>query len=206
MPWTLPNSLTTELDAVNTVLRAKGLEAATSVDLNDGDVAEAVGFLDTADREVQSKGWFFNKDVSLMMALGVNGEIVLPEGTLQVSNAYYYPDPRRVVERGQRLYDLTNQTFTFTTPMPVDITIRLNYTDLPEAARRYIATLAAHRAQGLLEGVPSSMRITEQQVLAALTILEQQQDAAVPANQIHGNISVQGALNGWGIVSHSRDA
>lgn len=207
MAWTLPNSLTSELDAVNTVLRAKGLESATTVNLDDGEVADAVFHLDTADREFQSKGWWFNTDYGLKLSPNMGGDIELPEGCLSVAGAYWAATPgplKNVVERAGKLYNQSDQTFTWTTPYVVDITVRLDYTDMPEVARRYVATLAAHRAQALDQGNTTVIQVTSQDVYRALALVEQQQDKANPQNQVHDNVSVVGAVGGFGGLRRSR--
>lgn len=205
MPFGLPDVvLSTELDAVNLVMKAKGLDLVTSIDLGDAEIADAAFHLNTADKEFQSKGWWFNKDYCLSLALDSNSEIPLPEGTLSVASSYWNWASKNLAERAGKLYDLSNHTFTFVAAQVVDIVVRINYTDMPEVARHYVATLAAHRAQGLDRGNTTSAQFTSQMVLQALTLVEQQQDEARPNNQVHQNLSVQGAINGMGGLVRSR--
>jgi len=205
MPFGLPDTVvSSELDAVNLVMFAKGLDQVTSIDLNDAEIAGAAFLLNAVDIEVQSKGWFFNKDYALELALDASSEIPLPEGVLGVSSSYWNYGCKTIAERGGKLWDLYNKTSVFSVPVTVDITVRQAFTDLPQVARTYIATLAAHRAQGLDRGVATSAQFTSQMVLQALALLEQAQDEATPANQVHSNISVQGAINGWGGIARTR--
>lgn len=200
--------LTSELDAVNMVMKAKGLDLVTSIDLNDAEIADAAFHLDTADKEVQSKGWWFNKDYCLSLARDSAGKIPTPAGTLSVAPSYFnyqgLSNQMPFVERGGFLWDLFNHTFVFTSAQLVDITVRLTYESCPEVARRYIAMLGAHRAQGLDRGNPATLQITNQMVIQALTALEWEQDKAQPNNQVHDNISVAGAINGFGGLARGR--
>lgn len=205
MPFGLPDTvLTTELDAVNMVMKAKGLDLVTSIDLNDAEIADAAYHLNVADLGFQSKGWYFNKDYCLSLALDSNSHIPLPTGTLGVAASYWEGACRNVTERAGKLYDLSNRTYTFTSPVIVDITVRLLYTDMPDCARRYVAMLGAHNAQGLDRGNQTSLQITQQMLLRALTEVEWKQDETRPNDQIHQNISVQGAINGFGGMARSR--
>lgn len=205
MAFTLP-PLDTELDAVNLVMKAKGLDLVTSIDLDDAEIADAVYWLDGADREVQSKGWWFNKDQCLKLAIADDGTVPLPDGTLSVSNAYYYPSCIGVVERAGKLWDTSNKTFTFTVAPIVDITVRIDFPDLPEVARKAIATLAAHRAQATDQGNPTVIQITQQMVTQAMTPMEWEQDKAKPSNQVHDNITVIGAIHGFRGMPRARIA
>lgn len=206
MAFGLPDTPTTELDAVNMVMKAKGLDLVTSMSLDDAEIADACFHLDVADREVQSKGWWFNKDYLLTLAIAGDGTVPLPLGTLSVAPGYYNAGflSAPFVERAGKLWDVAKHTFTFTIAPLVDITVRIAFTDLPEVARRYIAILAAHNAQGLDRGNAQTFQVTSQMVLMALALLEQEQDKAQPNNQVHDNISVQGAVNGFGGMARSR--
>lgn len=203
MAFTTPAQLLTELDAVNLVLEAKGLSSANIINAADQDIASALLALNQADLEVQSKGWSFNSDDSLTLAINEDGEIVLPDQTLSVANAYWPSTSSgrwaRVVARQGKLYDRTNQTFVFTASVPVDITVRQAYEDIPQAARNYIAILAAHRSQPKGQGSSLVTRITDEQVLSALAAMEQHEDRANPQNQITGSISVVGSLFASGV-------
>lgn len=200
MPFGLePASLTTELDAINLVLDAQGIEAVDTIDLSDGDVGRAARALNTADLEVQQRGWSFNRDETLTLSPDGDGNIVLPDGTLQVAQAYWNGGIKTLVEREGKLYDNDNQTFTFTADQQVDITIRLPFTDIPQVARTYIAKLAAHRVQGKGVSQSSVTQITQQELMQALAALEQAEDEAKPKNQVSGNLSTLGTLLASGV-------
>lgn len=201
MPFGLPTTINGELDAVNLCLRAKGLEAATSVDLSDGDVAEVVQWLDMMDQQVQSRGWFFNKDWSLSLPLDTNSNVPLPAGTLGVANAYYHQKWPMVTARTQNdlpfLYNMQSHNFVFEYPPIVDIIIRIDFKDLPVQARQYIAASAAMMAQGFDQANASMLQLCGKLAQDSLVQLEWKQDEAVPNNQVHQNLTLIGALQGF---------
>lgn len=204
MPFGLPDTvLTTELDAINYVMKAKGLDLVTSIDLGDAEVADAAFHLNVADLGFQSRGWYFNKDYALQLLQDADGTIPLPEATLGVASSYWEYACKNITERAGKLWDLTNKTFIFTAPVVVDIIVRVAYEDMPQVARNYVAMLGAHNAQGLDRGNTTAIQITNQQVNRALAEVEWKQDEVTPANQIHQNLSVQAAINGWGGISRA---
>ena len=73
-----------------------------------------------------------------------NGEIILGSNVLRIdTTSKVRKSTKDIVERGGKLYDRENNTSVFTDDVVVDRVIVLSFNDLPEAARRYIATRAA---------------------------------------------------------------
>jgi hypothetical protein len=133
---------TTRLQAVNLILRNIGERQVTSlVDSTRGDVAASVSELDQQSREVQDEGWEFNLEThTLTPALG--GQLAIPPNALTVVVTDSAVSDL-VVQRGDRLYNMTENTDIFTDPITVQITAQLAFEDLPEQARYYIAVRAA---------------------------------------------------------------
>src|SRR5690625_2594528 len=138
------NSRTSKLDAVNTMLFAIGespvntLEGGTAVD-----AVTAVQTLDMVTREVLTEGWPFNteKRFPLVRHAFAPHVIYVPDSALQCD----LPDkPLQNVVRGTPLYDLPRHTFEFpdTPKIECDIVWYLDFEELPETARRYIAVRA----------------------------------------------------------------
>lgn len=199
MPFGLPDTvLTTELDAINYVMKAKGLDLVAEIDLGDADTADAAFHLNVADLGFQSKGWGFNKDYSLTLPLDGDSKIPVPLGTVSLAASYYSAWSRPFAMRQGYLWDLVNKTFVWASPQVVDIVVRVAYEDMWQQARNYVALLGAHNAQALSRGDTTTIQITSQMLLRALTEVEWEQDKVSPSNQVHGNISVQAAVNGWG--------
>jgi hypothetical protein len=134
---------TTELEAVNLALSNIG-EAPVNTLENPGvlDATKAKSILDEVTREVQSEGWHFNTDINYPMSPSDTGEILIGEDILLIRPSGVDRD-RNIVMRGNRLYDGDDHTYTFTKDLTVDRILLLQFTDLPQAARQYIAVRAA---------------------------------------------------------------
>ena len=136
----------TELEAVNTMLVTIGEQPVSSLDnlagLQDASIARQI--LSNISRAVQSKGWVFNLDLQVTYTPDANGEINLGSNVLRIdTTSKVRSSTKDIVERGGKLYDRENNTSVFTDTVKVDRVIVLNFDDLPEAARRYIATRSA---------------------------------------------------------------
>ncbi len=136
----------TELEAVNTMLVTIGEQPVSSLDnlagLQDASIAKQI--LSNISRAVQSKGWVFNLDLQVTYTPDTNGEIVLGSNVLRIdTTSKVRSSTKDIVERGGKLYDRENNTSVFTDSIKVDRVIVLNFDDLPEAARRYIAARSA---------------------------------------------------------------
>lgn len=168
---------TTELEAVNVMLGVIGespVSTITSTGLTD--VSVAVEVLTETSRAVQSRGWDFNSEENYELALNVDGHLKPPSNTLRV-DAYY--TSKNVVQRGDKLYDKTNRTSVFTEALKCDLVLFLPFTDLPEAARRYITVRAARRFQRRILGSDTLDVFTKDDELEAYTtMLEADSDTA----------------------------
>lgn len=134
---------TTELEAVNSMLRAIGSSPVSTLE-NNG-VVDAVIALQTlrdVSRDVQSQGWHFNSETNYPIAptYPLPGELVLPANCLRVDPCDPWTD---LVQRGTRLYDPVNHTYAFDSAVKVDMVVLLGFEELPQYARRYIAIKAA---------------------------------------------------------------
>ena len=134
---------TTQLDAVNTMLSAIGEAPVNSLSsgLVEAEIAESI--LKTVDREVQSMGWHFNTELNKSFAQDPSGNIILPADILR-ADATLKADSLDLVQRGTKMYDRKNHTFNIGTSVALDVTVQLDFEDLPEVAKRYI-TLRATR-------------------------------------------------------------
>lgn len=115
------------------------------------DASFALKLLRTTSRSVQMRGWYWNTDDKYEMTPNDDDEIELPSNTLKV-------DPsstdwrKQYVQRGTRLYDRENHTFTITEAVKVKLVSFLDFEDLPEAARHYITIRAARVFQDRMLG------------------------------------------------------
>tara|TARA_S200002703_G_scaffold80936_1_gene69821 strand:+ start:535 stop:1131 length:597 start_codon:yes stop_codon:yes gene_type:complete len=146
-------TLTTKLDAVNTMLgyvtEAPVNSIANTTSLPPS-AALAKGVIDEVSREVQQDGWHFNTAQDYKLEANASNKFVLPDNVLQVDTVDTTYD---VVQRGTTLFDRKNYTDVFTEEeLKVNITFLLEYEELPEQARRYIALKASRMFANRLVG------------------------------------------------------
>jgi len=112
--------------------------------------ALAKGVIDEVSREVQQDGWHFNTAQDYKLEANASNKFVLPDNVLQVDTVDTTYD---VVQRGTTLFDRKNYTDVFTEDeLKVNITFLLEYEELPEQARRYIALKASRMFANRLVG------------------------------------------------------
>lgn len=152
---------TTELEAVNLMLDVIG-ESPISTLENSAvvDAVKAKAVLSEVSRAVQTKGWHFNTEKGFELVPTVfEKEIIVPANCLRIDTVY--PDGGiDAVHRGTRLYDRRRHTYQFDKSVKADMVVNLQFEELPEAARRYIAIRAARVFQSRMVGSESLYQFT----------------------------------------------
>ena len=164
-------TVTSKLEAVNVMLTSIGESPVNTITSSTTtDVSIAIQILDNVSREVQSVGWHFNSDTNYKLTKNTDGEVELPSNALRVDNSNKDAD-KDLVERGRKLWDRENHTFIINKDIRVNITWYLEFTELPETARRYITIRAARIFQDRMlasETLHTFHQIDELQALSAL--------------------------------------
>jgi len=133
----------TKLEAVNIMLGTIGESPISALDsTGSAYVAIAIATLDETSRDVQEEGWHFNTEYKYALVRDVNGRITFPSNTLRIDTNAYHGDVN-VTERGGYLYDLDNHTDIFTETLYCDLVMGIDFENLPQVARRYIAIKAS---------------------------------------------------------------
>ena len=135
-----------ELDAVNMMLMTIGEYKVNDLINLAGrsDAAIAKDILNNTSRAVQSKGWTFNMDFDVVKKPDQNSQIPLGNSILRIDTTNKVRSGTSdIVERANKLYDREKNTHTFTENVTVNEVILLNFDELPEAARRFIAVRSA---------------------------------------------------------------
>jgi hypothetical protein len=137
---------TTELEAVNIMLRAIGESPVNSLAGQNVDVVTAQALLRETSREVQSEGWHFNTEDDWDLIPDADDDtITVPSNAIRVdADGDSSVD---LVLRGRELYDKKNHTYEFDHTINASILWLLDWTELPECARGYIAIRAARKLQ-----------------------------------------------------------
>lgn len=179
-------TLTTELQAINTMLSIIGEAPVSSITENLGaDVSIAKQILDESAVDIQSKGWNFNTEESFTLAIDSNSKVPIPTNCVWLTTRSA-DNQSKIIIRNGFLYDKENKTFTFTAAQVVDMIILLPFEELPQFARRYITTTAGRRFQARYLGSKELAGFSAQDEMDALTNCEQL-DAANEKQNILSN-------------------
>ena len=181
-------NLTTELEAVNRVLRMMGEAPVNSLEGQFGLARQAHDSLKETSRTVQAEGWSFNTDYerTLTRTAGTN-EIELSSDISRVKiDPYEYPD-NEVVQRGLKLYDRRKNTSVFEEDLTADVTYILSWTDLPEHARQYIMVKAGRQLQDQILGSADLTQINLTMEAEAKALFLEEENNAGDHNMIRGN-------------------
>lgn len=182
---------TTKLDAVNIALIAIGqspvptLEAANT----NTDAEVALKVLRETSKSIQKKGWSFNQDLDIVLDPAPDGSVSTPANTLKVRMAqsvWSTKGPVDLVLRGRKLYDRLQHTFKIGQPVHVDLTICLDYDDLPESFRWWIALKSARRFVDVRAPGGFAHQITESDEKDAQVEAEQE-DAEIDQRTLRSN-------------------
>ena len=80
----MPNGFTTELAAVNIILQMLDEEPINSLGGDQPfEVTQSLSSLEEVSREIQSQGWHFNTEYKYPLIPNTEGEIILPQSTLE---------------------------------------------------------------------------------------------------------------------------
>ncbi len=147
----MAEAILNELGAVNQMLLTIGEQKVNSLDSTGVlEVEIAKTTLHEISRTVQGEDWVFNVEHGVRLLPEDGGNIVLPQNCTKV---WQSPRSRPVaVQRGLRLYNLTDHTFIFDKPVTVSMRFFLGFDDLIPAAAHYIALRASRRFQERITG------------------------------------------------------
>lgn len=135
---------TSKLDAVNIILSSIGADPINTIDTEvDVDVANAVRMLDRVSRDIQRRGWDFNTYTITLTPDVLTNKILWIPTIISFQTA----DGGTYAKRGDYLFDVTRQSFEFTNDIPITAIMALDFEDLPDAFRNYIAARAAMNFQ-----------------------------------------------------------
>lgn len=133
-----------ELDAVNIILSNIGEDRVSSLSGPQvGDVSEARAVLLEVSREIQAKGWHFNREKDVPFAVDGDGKVPIPSNVARfdVSQGHH----KDIIKRGSFAYNKTDRTFIFTSTLKAEVVYYLPFDELPDSARYYITLRAARK-------------------------------------------------------------
>lgn len=179
---------TTYLEAVNRILQMMGEAPVNSLAGQYGLAQQAEEMLKDVSRKIQSDGWSFNTDyerdmtpdaITKEVAVGVNVSRV-------VVDPYNYPS-LDVVQRGGKLYDRRANSYQFDQAFKADVTYMLEWEELPEHARQYIAVKAGRHLQESILGSGDLTRINLTVEAEARALFLEEETYVSQNNMLRGN-------------------
>jgi hypothetical protein len=191
-------SMTSELDAVNIMLGTIGESPINSLDAATGvvDAVTARAILSEVSVQVQEEGWHFNTDYEFVLTPALNTkEIYVAANTIEVDASAYDRNDIDVAIRGNRLYDRKNKTYQFEQSIKADLTILLEFNELPQAARHYITVRAARVFQQRVVGSETLGSFTEKDEARALRSMRRYESKTADYNILTGNYSVMRTID-----------
>ena len=147
--------MTTQLQAINQMLTGIGQAPVVSLDIANPEIATALSILENVNREVQGEGWNFNTEVNYPFVPNNDGEIVVPDNVLQLSdNKTSNSQQYQTVLRNGKLYDKVFHTYEFPGNDPVlcDVVWLFPFEDLPQVFKDYVTQRAARVFAGSVVG------------------------------------------------------
>mgnify|MGYP003118537223 CR=1 FL=1 len=162
----------TELEAVTILLRAIGESSVSSIIVaTTVEVTLAKNILSDVNKEVQQKGWHFNTEWDVTVSRNASNQLPLGSNILSLHSPTNITTIRGL-SGSMYVYDLENNTFTWTKSITDAVVIKLlDFENLPQTARQYIVAKASRIFQEEVIGQVSAEtvnRLEEQEAYADL--------------------------------------
>jgi len=178
----MPVIASTELDAINTMLTTIGESPVNSISASTADTRIAQLILQEVDRATQIKGWNWNTEKDVPLTRNGSNQIVLSANVVRADvSRTEYPSVE-VVQRGNKLWDKKNKTFTFTADLKGEVVYLLPFTDLPEQARYYIVVRSARLFQQRMIGDATGSAFSAEEETTAFMALNDSEDETADHN------------------------
>ena len=166
--------VSTELDAVNSILMSVGESPVNTLTVQSPEVAIAQKTLRQVCREIQAEGWSYNTENEYPIDLDTNNQCIIPNNVLQLDlNIFQHGKDYDVVRRSDngvlKVYDKKGHTFTFQncSKLYFDIVWMVDFEDLPQAFKDYITTRASRIASNRMVNSQPSAKLLETDEAAA---------------------------------------
>ncbi len=182
----------TRLQAVNICLSSMGEPEIDTLDGAGLDAEAADNVVGETSAALQQRGWHFNREIH-KISPDVNGNLIVPSNALSIDTcgASMGLD---LVQRGTKLFDRVNNTYTFTAPVEVEIIALLDWDVLPAAARWAIAYTAAATFQQRILGSADVDKALSPRAKDALAVLTRDDLKSADANMLRDSWSVSRGL------------
>ena len=176
----IPYGVSTELDAVNSILMSVGETPVNTLTVQSPEVAIAQKTLRQVCREIQAEGWSYNTENEYPIQLDTSNQCIIPNNVLQLDlNIFQHGKDYDVVRRSDngvmKVYDKKGHTFTFEncSKLYFDIVWMLDFEDLPQAFKDYVTIRASRVASNrMVNSQPSAKLLEADEALARASAIE----------------------------------
>lgn len=169
----------TQLTVVNACLASMGEEPINSLAEENAFINSAKFALESATMNVQSEGWWFNKEVVKMLPQS-DGTYTVPVDIIDLD---IDTNPKWLTVRGNRLYDTANGEFLQgTREYSANIIRLIAFEDVPFHAKRLIKAATVILFQQSYDGDAQKIKEAETEYGMAYTLAKTQHIRAVKAN------------------------
>ncbi len=186
-----------ELDGVNRLLEAINERPVTSLSSqtlnNNYDASQALKKLRQHTSEVQEQNVYVNTE-RMILTPETNKKITLPENTLNVTTAGN-DTYRNLVERDGKLYDIDNNTYLFDYAVDVEITLELDFDELPQSVKSYIVMKAVISFIIVNKGDSARLPYTETELNQARAAFDKTKNKNTKPNMINNSLSHVGVFH-----------
>lgn len=129
--------LITELEVINSVLSVAGDNPVQSLSEEYQPVFIIRKMINNISRDMQIKNYWFNTEYGVeLISNNITNKITLPFNLLN-----FEPCDTRYVARGVTVYDRVARTSIITETIKADISVHLEFDELPQVARKYIQAM-----------------------------------------------------------------
>jgi len=169
---------TSKLEAINTLLATIGESPVNSLNSGLVEASSAEQTLNNVSRDFQAQGWSFNTDLTFKLSPDASSHLTLPANCLHVDTIHTrMSSDTDLVQRGSRMYDRIKNTYAIGKAVEVDIVVLLEFEEMPETARRYVAIKAARILQDRVLGSDSLHAFnTKDEMVAWNNVLQNEAD------------------------------
>ena len=188
-------SQTTELQAVNIMLSTIG-ESPVNTLSGAGLPQEAVvarTVLHETSVSVQSEGWNFNTQRHVRLVPDTEGYLIAPSNCVQIVQTEPKPSPQ-ITLRGTKVFNLSEGSYFFRTPIYADMVLLLDFNELPQTARQYVTTKASRSFQQRFVGSQTLDAYTQEAELKARYELLSYETREGNWNMLDGSFTMTGML------------
>lgn len=188
------------LDAVNLCLRYIGeMPVPSTVDIDSLDELHEARIIRnellTTSRELQTRGWWFNREPWTFVPDAVNSKISVPVPVLAIKGT-----TNNYTIRGGNLYDVRGNTFLFDSNVDTLVVWELDFEELPQSFAQLVAYTTAMDVQSFLRGDTAADQRLRQKVSETYLVVQKEDLSHSQYNLIAGTRLVDRTTKPIGIV------